>query len=83
MSGTKVVLAARNLDALQRAQYEARAAGIPCALITDSGHILPATFDGTDWRQPFDGSPVVTALGLGPARREEAQHITDRFQLIP
>jgi PTH2 family peptidyl-tRNA hydrolase len=81
-SGTKVVLLARDLDALQRAAYEAKAAGLPWALITDSGHVLPATFDGQAWRQPFDGSPVVTALGLGPARRAEVRHITDRLALV-
>lgn len=70
--GTKVVLRATSLSALTRAHDEARALGIPCSLITDSGHVLlPA----------FDGSPVVTALGLGPATRDQVRSITKRFQL--
>lgn len=81
-SGTKVALAAGNLDALLRAAYEAKIAGLPCALITDSGHVLPGDFVRGHWHQPFDGRPVVTALGIGPARRAEVRHITDRFALV-
>ena len=60
--GTKVVLIARSLPELLRTAEQASAAGIPIALITDSGHILAPH---------FDGSPVITALGLGPARRDQ------------
>jgi len=72
--GTKVALRARCLDDLLRAHAVATRAGIPAALITDSGHILPPS---------FDGSPVVTALGLGPATRSEVRSITRRFALVP
>jgi PTH2 family peptidyl-tRNA hydrolase len=71
--GTKVTLAARSLNALLRAAADAAESGLAHALITDSGHVLPPH---------FDGSPVVTALGLGPATREEVEHITRRFRLI-
>jgi peptidyl-tRNA hydrolase, PTH2 family len=70
--GTKVVLVARTLEQMMKAKHLAEHNGIPCALITDSGHVMPPHFDGT---------PVVTALGIGPCRREEIHAITKRFQL--
>ena len=69
--GTKVCLKAKNLDALLRAEAEAQSAGIPCALITDSGC---SNF--------FNGQPIVTALGLGPAKETQIKHITKRFELL-
>jgi peptidyl-tRNA hydrolase len=72
--GTKIALVAESLDDLLRAGDLARRAGVPAALITDSGHILPPS---------FDGSPIITALGLGPARRSEVRRITRHFALVP
>jgi peptidyl-tRNA hydrolase, PTH2 family len=69
--GTKVCLKASNLDALLRAEAEALHCRIPCALITDSGC---ANF--------FNGQPIITAIGLGPAKENEIKHITRRFQLL-
>jgi peptidyl-tRNA hydrolase len=71
--GTKVCLGAKNEDQLRFTYELAKSAGLPCALITDSGHIMPPH---------FDGSPIVTALGIGPALRDEVHSITKRFQLI-
>lgn len=70
--GTKVCLVAPSESRLLHAYEQALAAGLPCALITDHGHILPPH---------FDGSPIVTALGLGPARRDDVRAITKRFNL--
>lgn len=69
--GSKVTLLVKNEHALRRAYAEAIAAGLPATLITDSGHVL---------LPHFDGSPVVTALGIGPCRRGECQHITKKFR---
>jgi peptidyl-tRNA hydrolase len=69
--GTKVCLQANTLDSLLRAQAEAITSGIPCSLITDSGC---SNF--------FDGKPIITAIGLGPARSNQIKHITRRFQLL-
>ena len=71
LPGTKVCLQAKNLDDLLRAQAEAELLGIPCSLITDSG--CPNF---------FDGQPIVTALGLGPAKESKIKNITRRFQLL-
>jgi PTH2 family peptidyl-tRNA hydrolase len=71
--GTKVCLVAPNEFRLLQAHERALAAGLSCALITDSGHVLPPH---------FDGSPIITALGLGPARRDAVRAITKRFSLL-
>lgn len=68
--GIKVCLRAKNLGALERAHKEAIAAGIPATLITDLGYTQ------------FEGRPTVTALGIGPARKEEVHHFLKRFQLM-
>lgn len=72
--GTKVVLRAKNLFELERARLECERLGIPHALITDSGHVLPPH---------FTGAPIVTALGFGPATREEVGRLTRRLALVP
>ncbi len=70
--GTKVVLEAPDLESLYRAYDRMR--GLPCFLVTDSGHKLPPH---------FDGQPIVTALGFGPATRPEAHRITKHFRSYP
>jgi peptidyl-tRNA hydrolase len=69
--GTKVCLQSKTLDSLLRAQAEAETLGIPYSLITDSG--CP------DF---FAGEPIITALGLGPAKSAHIKYITRRFQLL-
>lgn len=73
-SGSRITLKAKTLAQLERAYEEAQAAGLPCYLMIDSGHTMPGT--------PFDGSPIVTALGIGPCTKEEARAITRRFQCL-
>ena len=70
--GTKVCLKAP-FNKLQTAYEIAIEEGLPCDLIIDSGHIMPPHFDGT---------PTVTALGIGPILRKDIQHITKRFQVV-
>ena len=71
--GTKVVLAARDLPELLRIAEQASATGIPTALITDYGHLLAPH---------FDGGPVITALGLGPATRDQIDVFTHSLKLV-
>lgn len=68
--GTKCCLTAKNQDKLLQAYQAAKDAGIPCSLIIDEHHILPPH---------FDGKPIITALGIGPARRDEVHAFTKRF----
>ena len=71
-SGSRIVLLAKNESQLIRAHKEALDLGLPCALFIDSGHILPPH---------FDGNPIVTGLGIGPAPRDALRAITRRFPL--
>lgn len=72
-AGSKAALKAKNEAALLRAAEECREAGIPHSLVRDSNHVLPPH---------FDGSPIVTALGIGPVSRREARWITKRFGCV-
>jgi len=71
--GTKICLRAKNLEQLLQAKEQAEAAGYPCQLITDSGHIL---------LPHFTGDPIVTALGIGPITKEQARPILNKFKLV-
>lgn len=71
-SGSRIVCIAKNAQQLLKAYDEAQRLGLPCALFSDSGHILPPH---------FDGNPILTGLGLGPAPREVLRGITRRFSL--
>jgi peptidyl-tRNA hydrolase len=71
--GTQVILRAKNEFALRRALREALEAGLITSLIVDEDHVLPPF---------FDGSPITTALGIGPCTKAEADKITKRFELV-
>lgn len=71
--GSKVTLKAKNENQIIQAYIQAHSEGIPCALIIDQGHIFPPF---------FDGSPIITALGIGPCKKEDIKHITKKFQCI-
>ncbi len=71
--GTKVTLGCSSLTRIMRARDECVRLGLPHALIVDSGHVLLPHFDGT---------PIVTALGIGPALRPEAHPVTSKFALV-
>lgn len=72
--GTKVSLKAKNEGALLRAYEEAQESGLITCLITDKNHVIPGT--------AFDGSEIITALGIGPCTREQVHHITKRFSAV-
>ncbi|MAW98115.1 MAG: peptidyl-tRNA hydrolase [Sphingomonas sp.] len=72
--GSKVTLKARNENQLIRALNEAIALGIPAVPVVDANHIIPDT--------AFDGSPIITAIGLGPCRQSEVRQITKRFNCV-
>lgn len=71
-SGTRIILLAKNELQLLKAFDQAQRLDLPCALFTDSGHIYPPH---------FDGNPIVTGLGIGPASRDVLRPITRRFSL--
>lgn len=72
-AGSKACLKAKNEFAHQRLADECQRAGVPYAVIIDSNHVLPPH---------FDGSPVMTAVGIGPISREQAKPLVKRFNCI-
>ena len=72
--GTKVCMYAKNLHQLLRAYHDAKAAGLPCALVIDRNHVLPPH---------FDGNPIITAVGIGPVYADEVKDITKRYTMAP
>lgn len=68
--GTKVCLRIKSPQALFRAEAEAKAAGLPVFRVIDSGC---ANF--------FGGLPIVTALGIGPATRDQVPFLR-KHQLL-
>lgn len=72
-AGSVVVLQAKNQKCLEDIFTAAKAQGLPSALFVDSGHIM---------LPHFTGSPVVTALSIGPAARETMRSLTRKFQVV-
>lgn len=64
--GTKIVLSG-SLHQIEDVKRQAEELGFPCKLIVDSGHICPPD---------FDGSPVITALGIGPISKKEGKFLS-------
>lgn len=72
--GTKIALRGGPPDHILKLHDDLTVAGLPCALIVDEGHIeLP----------DFDGSPTLTALGVGPISRADARRFLSRLPLWP
>lgn len=71
--GTKVVLSVKDEKELADIYYRARMAKLPCAMVIESEHIMPPS---------FDGSPIATAVGIGPVSRSQARSITKGLRLM-
>lgn len=69
--GTKVCLQLDNLDQLLIAEEKAKEAGLSFFRVVDSG-----------CQNFFNGEPTITALGIGPATKDQVKHITRRFKLM-
>lgn len=65
--GTKVLLYADTQQDLEELYCEAQYYGYPTYLVVDSGHVHPPD---------FDGSPTVSALGIGPLTKTQAQFLS-------
>jgi peptidyl-tRNA hydrolase len=71
--GTKIVLSIPDERRLCDLYYQARMAKLPCAMVVESNHVMPPV---------FDGSPIVTAIGIGPIAREQAKPLLRRLRLM-
>ncbi len=67
---TKVCVGVESEDALDQVVAAARAAGVPCAVIVDSG------------RTEFHGVPTKTCAAVGPAWADEVDAITGELTLL-
>jgi peptidyl-tRNA hydrolase len=68
--GTQVCLGVPSLEKLHAIHARARARGLPCALIEDTGR-----------NTCFHGVPTITAVGIGPITRHELPELR-RLQLL-
>ena len=71
--GTKIVLTVPGERQLVDAFHKAKAARLPCAMVVEQNHVMPPS---------FDGSPIPTAIGIGPVMRSQAREITRRLSLM-
>lgn len=70
--GTKICLDGGSLERLEQLSVELELAGIPHVRIIDQGHVEPPQ---------FDGSPVLTAIGVGPVSRSDAPKCLRRLPM--
>jgi len=71
--GTKIVLTVSSERELCDLFHRAKTAKLPCAMVVEENHIMPPH---------FDGSPIVTAVGIGPLPRDQAKSITKGLRLL-
>ena len=69
-AGAKIAVSAPSEEVLLDVYERARAAGLPCALITDAG------------RTEFAGVPTRTAVAVGPAWSDAVDAITGELKLL-
>jgi len=70
--GSKVLLAAKKERDLIKAYLQLKEMNIPCSIVVDRNHIhLP----------DFDGSPIITGLGVGPCTQSEVKQVLKKFQV--
>lgn len=70
--GTKICLNGGSLFHIEKLIARLEASSIPHAVIVDSGHVeLP----------DFDGSPVLTAVGIGPLAKEDTPNFIKKLKL--
>lgn len=71
--GTKIVLCVPGEQELCDLFFKAKKAKLPCAMVIEQDHIMPPH---------FDGSPIPTAIGIGPIFRSQAKQITKGLPLL-
>lgn len=71
--GTKIVLCVPGEEELCDVFFRAKQAKLPCAMVIEQDHIMPPH---------FDGSPLPTAIGIGPILRSQAKSLTKGLPLL-
>jgi peptidyl-tRNA hydrolase len=72
LPGTKISLIGGSESDLRRLQSAVDERGIPSFLVVDQGHVE---------YPDFDGSPTVTALGIGPVLGRDVRRLLSRLPL--
>jgi peptidyl-tRNA hydrolase len=72
-AGSIVVLDVPGLDDLEHLAVLARRDDLPWALFVDSGHVM---------LPHFDGSPVPTALAIGPASKQSIKPLVRHYRCL-
>ncbi len=73
IGGSKVCLWAKNEIHIHKIHQEILRLGVPCSLVIDQNHVSPPF---------FDGSPIVTALGVGPCTKRQVKRVLGKLKLI-
>ena len=68
--GIKICLECKNLSQMERAYERLYELQMPAVLITDLGYTV------------FEGQPTITALGIGPCKKDEIWEVIKRFRLM-
>ena len=71
-AGSVVVLRAKNASVFDKLSAKVEEAGLISVRFEDSGHVM---------LPHFDGSPTLTAMAIGPARKEDIFRITSDKKL--
>lgn len=71
-AGSKVVLAAKKESDILHVYLQLKELNIPCSVVIDRNHIFPPDFDGT---------PIITGIGIGPCTKGQVRHILKKFQV--
>lgn len=71
--GTKICLDGGSLEKMQLLIEQLSLQGIPCFPIIDRDHVEPPH---------FDGSPILTAIGLGPFSRADTPRALRKLKLF-
>ena len=71
--GSVVILRAKNACVFSMIHKQALQAGLISIQFSDSGHVL---------LPHFDGSETLTAMAIGPARKEDIYPITKKLRMV-
>lgn len=73
LGGSKISLYIPSEEEIIELYNKLLAANIPCSIVVDKNHVLPPH---------FDGSPIITALGIGPVSKKESKHLLSKLKLV-
>tara|TARA_B100000700_G_scaffold298745_1_gene364962 strand:- start:8438 stop:8767 length:330 start_codon:yes stop_codon:yes gene_type:complete len=73
LGGSKISLYIKSEKEIIELYNKLLSEDIPCSIVVDKNHVLPPH---------FDGSPIITALGIGPVSKKETRHLLSKLKLV-